>query len=160
MDELNNSIVQNNGKLVRVVSGDGTQVGDEVCIDTECFYVISSTDDDVTMFAKYNLYVGYILDFNWNTSIIENSLGIQNEIARGWISDFSDSKPIIGIKPFSSTNYWSSSVTEYPAYVYNENSYLYEYVENYKDYLEGLGIIIQEVRLISQEELKKDRLHF
>ena len=43
---------------VRVVSGDGTQVGNEVCIGEECFYVISSDTYTVTMLSKYNLHVG------------------------------------------------------------------------------------------------------
>ena len=35
-----NVTIDNNGKLIKVVSGDGTQVGDEICIGQECFYVI------------------------------------------------------------------------------------------------------------------------
>ena len=39
----------------KVVSGDYDTVGSEVCIGEECFYVISSTDDTVTMLAAGNI---------------------------------------------------------------------------------------------------------
>ena len=49
--------VKDNGevKLINVVSGDGTQTSDEVCIGEECFYVMYSDETTVTMLAKYNL---------------------------------------------------------------------------------------------------------
>ena len=40
-----------------------------------------------------------------------------------------------GTVAFSSTNYWSSSVSSYPADVYNNNSLLYPIVEEYVSYL-------------------------
>ena len=43
----------------------------------------------------------------------------------------------------------------YPSYVYNSNSELYTTIENYKVYLNSLGITIKEARLISVEELEK-----
>ena len=52
------SSVTDNGiylNLVKVISGDGTQVGNEVCIGEECFYVISSDTDSVTMLSKMNI---------------------------------------------------------------------------------------------------------
>ena len=54
---------------------------------------------------------------------------------------------------FSNTNYWSSTVSSYPAYVYDSNSTLYSYVENYKTYLSTLGVTPTEARLITYEEL-------
>ena len=57
-----------------------------------------------------------------------------------------------GTTAFSSTNYWSS-LTTYPAYVYDSNSILYNYVENYKTYLESKGAAVEEARLIKVEEL-------
>ena len=53
-DGSGSSVSGGSSSVVSVVSGDGTQVGDEVCIKDECFYVISSTDDTVTMLAKNN----------------------------------------------------------------------------------------------------------
>ena len=54
-DGSGSSIPNNGVKVVSVVSGDGTQVGNEVCIKNECFYVISSTDSTVTMLSKMNV---------------------------------------------------------------------------------------------------------
>ena len=41
-----------------VVSGDGTNYGDEVKCGTEYFYVLERTDTTTKLFAKYNLMVG------------------------------------------------------------------------------------------------------
>ena len=67
-----------------------------------------------------------------------------------------------GTTKFSSTNYWydgsslkSEYGTEYPAFVYDSNSILYNYVENYKKYLEKTGAVIEQARLIKMEELEK-----
>ena len=43
---------------LKIVNGDGTVKGDEICIGEECFYVMYSDETTVTMLAKYNLYVG------------------------------------------------------------------------------------------------------
>ena len=59
-----------------------------------------------------------------------------------------------GTTKFSNTNYWSSTVSSYPAYVYDSNSTLYSYVENYKTYLSTLGVTPTEARLITKEELE------
>ena len=63
------------------------------------------------------------------------------------------------ITAFSKTAYWYSGGikaeygTGYPSYVYDSNSSLYNYVENYKLYLESLGFSINETRLITYDEL-------
>ena len=59
--------------------------------------------------------------------------------------------PYKGTIGFSDTSYWTLS--SYPSYVYNENSKLYSYVENYKTYLSTLGVTPIKARLISYEEL-------
>ena len=62
--QANNSGIEISGneKVVKVVSGDLNTVGSEICIDTECFYLINNDGYSVTMFAKYNLYVGGVYD--------------------------------------------------------------------------------------------------
>lgn len=55
---------------------------------------------------------------------------------------------------FSTTSYWTDSVASYPVYVYNENSNLYSYVETYKTTIQSLGVIVEEARLITAEELE------
>ena len=107
------------------------------------------------MLSKYNLHVGNKYDSTNGMVPLENQTGIQSKIAKGYFSGYSETNPIIGTKQFSSTNYWSSTISTYPAYVYNENSYLYEYVENYKNHLEGLGVNLSEARLITIEELEE-----
>ena len=150
------SSVPNNGaeaSLVRVVSGDGTQVGNEVCIKDECFYVISSTDSTVTMLAKYNLHVGNTYDDENSAQTLTNPTGKQNSKALGYFYGYSVEDPIVGTIAFSDSDYWSNTVSNYPVYVYNSSSNLYTYVENYKTYLETLGVILNESRLITYEEL-------
>ena len=138
----------------KVVSGDLDTAGSEVCIRDECFYVISSTNDSVTMLTKYNLYVGGEYDYDtevW-TAYGEAANGIQNSTMFGSAAANDDSIND-GVIPFSSTNYWKSSVINYPAYVYDNNSILYNYIENYRIYLEENGAIVEETRLLNVEEL-------
>ena len=143
--------VKDNGevKLINVISGDGTQTSDEVCIGEECFYVMYSDDTSVTMLAKYNLYVGGESNSSW-TAYGEEATGKQDSNMLGYVSGQTIRK---GTTKFSNTNYWSSSVSSYPAYVYDSNSTLYSYVENYKTYLSTLGVTPSEARLITYEEL-------
>ena len=144
--------VKDNGevKLINVISGDGTQKSDEVCIGEECFYVMYSDETTVTMLAKYNLYVGgEYNNSNW-TAYGDEATGKQDSTMLGYVSGQSIRK---GTTTFSNTNYWSSTVSSYPAYVYDSNSLLYSYVENYKTYLSTLGVTPSEARLITYEEL-------
>ena len=144
---------------VSIVSGDGTKVGDEIKIGEEHFYVISNDGTNVSLLAKYNLEVGkrYTKEFgSWQLVEIDNASGLQNEKALGFVSGATE---YYGVLPFSSTNYWYSNGlkseygTSYPAYVYDDNASIKTYVENYAVYLEGLGLTIEEARLIKQEEL-------
>ena len=124
------SSVKDNGevKLINVVSGDGTNKSDEVCIGEECFYVMYSDDTSITMLAKHNLYVGGEYNSSW-TAYGDEATGKQDSTMLGFVSGQSIRK---GTTKFSNTNYWSSTVSSYPAYVYDSNSTLYSYVENYK----------------------------
>ena len=147
------SSVKDNGefKLINVISGDGTKTGDEVCIGEECSYVMYSDDTTVTMLAKYNLYVGGKYNGSSWTAYGEEATGKQDLNMIGY-----SSKDLLykGITKFSNTNYWTSTVSSYPAYVYDSNSTLYSYVENYKTYLSTLGVTPIEARLITKEELE------
>ena len=156
--EEGTSNVPDNGveKVAKVVKGDGTSTSDEICIGEECFYVMYSDDDTITMLSKYNLLVGYNSFDRQSGSLLENPTGIQDETAKGIFSGYSVENPIVGTIKFScNENYWSSTVSSYPAYIYDENSCLYEYVGNYKKYLEDLGVVINEARLITFGELEE-----
>ena len=76
--------------------------------------------------------------------------GKQDSEMKGWVSA---GLPYKGITMFSDTNYWKGKVSSYPSYVYDSNSTLYSYVENYKTYLSILGVTPIEARLITYEEL-------
>ena len=149
--------VPNNGKepfKPTIISGDLNTVGSEVAIGDEHFYIISNTDGKIAMLSKYNLYVGNECTSSSSSSCTpygEEATGIQDETMKGLVSNQQTRN---GTTPFSSTNYWSSTVSSYPAYVYDSNSTLYNYVESYRTYLESQGAEIEEARLIKYEELE------
>ena len=161
----NNAIVYPTGKTKETVES-----GDIVTIGTEEFYVVRHDGDDLILLAHYNLKVGYI----YGSSLIgeytseDEGYGIQSSEVRGVLSGNSNSN---GTLAFSTTNYWGGKVgTDYPgiycnysnsnayvpgancAYVYDSNSILYQYVQNYKTYLSRLGARIKEARLMSLDE--------
>ena len=164
-DGTGSGVINNGKNIVNIISGDYDTVGSEICIGEECFYVISSTTNTVTMFAKYNLHVGNeVLSWNIETgestiNPLANPTGKQDKTAIGttvnyYFDDeneyFEPVLPSVGTITFSDTAYWS---IDSDPYVYNENSNLYKYVENYKFYLESLNVNIEEARLISWDEL-------
>ena len=146
------SSVTDNGvkKVLNVVSGNINTIGSEVCINDECFYVISNDGVSVAMLSKYNLYVGGSYNGTW-TAYGTEATGRQDSTMLGWSSS---GLPYNGISAFSSSAYWSGSISNYPSYVYNSNSTLYSYIENYKTYLEEQGVTIENARLITYEELE------
>ena len=152
------SIIPNNGaeaSLVRVVSGDGTKVGNEVCIKEECFYVISSTDSTVTMLSKYNLHVGNeVTTFDLDTgeptiNVLVNPTGKQSSAARGL--EVNEEGPVnfpwIGTTSFSSDSQKGTNYSDY------SGSIVEGYVNNYNSYLITQGVTPIEARLITKDEL-------
>lgn len=138
-----------------VVKGSVTTVGSEIDIGGERFYIVSSDGETMTLLSKYNLYIDGKYSESTDNRILYGTAatGIQNSSMRGWISSSDIAQ---GVTHFSETKYWSKSGVKYPLYVYsnNANSNVYQYVENYKTYLEGKGVIIDEARLITLEELE------
>ena len=130
--------------IAKLVSGDLDTIGSEVCVKDECFYVISSTDDTVTMLAKYNLYVGNTVAANGSISAIQNPTGKQSEMAKGihWDENVNPIFPWVGTTAFSnSSSAYSGSIVE-------------GYVKDYKDYLITQGLTPIDTRLITNDELK------
>ena len=128
----------------KVISGDLDTVGSEICIDTECFYVISSTIDTVTMLAKYNLYVGNSVDSDWNVTPLASPTGKQSELASGWID---------GADECYGTTAFSNDISTY------EGSIVEGYVNNYETILESeYGVDVVEARLITKDELTSDEI--
>ncbi len=56
------SILVTNAASCKVISGDGTNIGDEIQCGTENFYVLSNDGKEIKMLAKYNLYIGEIYE--------------------------------------------------------------------------------------------------
>ena len=133
-------------------------LSDIVTCGTESFYVMTNENDEITMLSMYNLYVGNTStpnDGGWadyGSGIpLENPTNKQSKLAKGWIYGDSIWYGVVG---FSSEYYWESSVSEYPAYVYNENSNLYEYVSEYERILkEEMKVNSAKTSLISYEQL-------
>ena len=108
-------------------------VGDEFCLENECFNVIKDNGTTVDALAKQNV----------NTE-----------------TNRQDAKA--NTLAFAKTRYWIDSSgkllskygTSYPANVFDNNSLLYESVQNYKIYLKNtLGKTSIDARLITYEEL-------
>ena len=162
-DGTGNNVMDGGVTKAKVISGDYDTVGSEICIQDECFYVISSDTDSVTMLAKYNLNVGYIINYvnvqevppgssNWIktedksliTAIVkqdDSALGFSYE--SDWVYKF----PIVGTTPFSNDSKKGVNYSDY------EGSIVESYVDEYDSYLSNLGVILDDVRLISYDEL-------
>ena len=142
------------------------EIADIVKIANEEFYVVKRENNNLYLLARYNLKVGNITDSNYNIigeySSSDPGYGLQSSEARGHI----DGENGYGTLAFSNTNYWDGKVgttysgiycrtpSEYEScsYVYDHNSNLYPYLNNYKNYLEEQGAVIKESRIISYYE--------
>ena len=88
-------------------------VEDEVAIDTEHFYVISSDSTNTVLLAKYNLLVGDVYNqngSNWEfTKTLSSSdpgYGLQSETAKGYYSGCTNRT---GVVAFSGKGYWDNA---------------------------------------------------
>ena len=133
---------------------DELSIGDEVTIGTESFYVIGYEYDNpnyLKLLAKYNLNVG-------NNTIDGETLGKQDSRVNGDPSD--PDYPKAGTTYFCKyPQYYmngSSLRTQYgtshPAYVYNNQSNIYQFIKDYQDYLNTFNVHVSG-RLISYEDL-------
>ena len=135
------NFVQTDEKVTSVSQGGNKKtysVGDEFCLENECFYVIKDNGATVDALSKQNVNTKtYRQDSNANTlAFAEKTNG-----SYGYWTD-------------SSANLLSKYGTKYPAYVFDNNSLLYEPVQNYKTYLKNtLGKTSIDARLITYEEL-------
>ena len=139
------SVVSSNGRFLPIANGDIDDIGTIVTIGSEQFYTIGSDDNNVKLLTMYNLYVGGIFNDSW-TAYGEEATGIQDPTMLGWTVA---GGPANGTTPFSSTKYWSNTTTD----VFDSNSTLYNYIENYKTYLSHLGVTPNEARIPTYAEL-------
>ena len=164
--------ISEEGDIIVYPSGktkDTVDIGQMVTIGTEEFYVVKHDGDNLVLLSRYNLKVGKIMDSNHSIigeyTNIDVGYGIQSSETKAWVEGASSYN---GVLDFSNTNYWNGNVgtgLKYPGkycqninetnctYVYDSNSNLYQYVNNYKNYLEGLGVNVKEARLLKIEEL-------
>ena len=141
--------------------GDGkASLSDVVTCGTESFYVMTNENNEITMLSMYNLYVGNVVtyDENWNEeiSVLENSFNKQSDKAKGYfecVEEEWNECVIYGTVAFSNEIYWEG--TETPNFVYNENSNLYQYVNEYQRILnEDLNVRSARATLISVDQLE------
>ena len=134
----------------RIISGDLDTVGSIVKIADEEFYVIGKEGSNTKLLAKWNLKVGGVYISSTLQSTYTSSdpgYGLQDENMKGYVSGKIEK---YGTLAFSSTNYWT--YTSGAPYIYNNQSNLYQYVEDYVSYLNQQGVSVSG-RLIQQEEL-------
>ena len=135
------NFVQTDDKATSVSQGNNFKtyaVGDEFCLENECFNVIKDNGTTVDAFAKQNVNTKtYRQDKNANTlAFAEKTNG-----SYGYWTD-------------SSGKLLSKYGTSYPENVFDSNSLLYAPVQNYKTYLKNtLGKTSVDARLITFEEL-------
>ena len=149
------NFVQTDEKVTSVSQGNNFKtysVGDEFCLENECFYVIKDNGTTVNALSKQNVNTETNRqDSNANTLAFATpdetkrrpncttTYGCYNSY---WIDNTSNH------------NLLSKYGTSYPANVYDSNSLLYAPVQNYKTYLKNtLGKTSIDARLITYEEL-------
>lgn len=126
--------------VTKIESGDINTVGSIVSFGNEKFYVIGQENGNVKLLSMYNLLVGW----EYGDGYLDNISGIQDERAKGYNYDIDADEVIdsvVGVVNFA----------EY--YTDYSNSNVKYYVDNYADYLSGLGVNVYNARLIRFDEL-------
>ena len=135
-------------------------LSDIVTCGTESFYVMTNENNEITMLSMYNLYVGNVVtvdaDYNvLSNESIENPTNKQSELAKGYVENESVG---YGTVSFSNENYWDPNRElndeDYPIWVYDERSNLYQYISEYERILkEEMKVNSAKTSLISYEQL-------
>ena len=147
------NFVQTDEKVTSASQGNNFKtysVGDEFCLENECFNVIKDNGTTVDALAKQNV--------NTETNRQDSNA---NRLA---FATPDETKRIPGCTNTYGCHYgyWTDSSgkllskygTKYPVNVFDSNSLLYEPVQNYKTYLKNtLGKTSIDARLITYEEL-------
>ena len=150
-------------KKCTIVSGTGNDIGDEIDCAGEPFRIASTSDEEVVLYAKYNLLVGNKCTARDTCAPIPTTTanyGMQSSTALGW--NFRD-YPTIGVIPFSETVYWLDSTGHFKepygapdigtsTNIYDSNSLIYVHIENYKNALIERGINVLGTKLLSWDE--------
>lgn len=130
-------------------------VGEEIKCGTEHFNVVYNNGNKIYMLAKYNLDVGQIYNSKTeNLSVIENPTGLQSSKALGFKENLEE---WYGVVKFSDKYYWGDLKPiygfDYPAYVYDSNSEIFNYLQTYKEKLTKIEATVENVRLPKFQEV-------
>ena len=113
-------------------------VGDEFCLENECFYVIKDNGETVDALAKQKVNTK---TYRQDSNAINLAFAEKTNGNYGYWTD-------------SEGNLLSKYGTTYPVNVFDSNSFLYKPLQNYKTYLKNtLGKTSIDARLITYEEL-------
>ena len=128
--------------------------GEEVKCGSEYFNVYYNDGTKVFLLSKYNLDVGSIYDKEKSVSnVISNATNIQNSNAIGYENTLNK---WYGVINYSDSYYWGNLKkiygSNFPAYVFDSNSHILNYLQNYKTKLLEFDSTIEKVRLITYEE--------
>ncbi len=127
-------------------------IGDEICLNNECFEVITDDGEVVTALAKYNLLIGY--DCPMNFSNAEDCTPISSDI-EGYGYQSSEAlgqKNYKAMVKFANSNYWDE--IGYGEYVFDERSILYDELQAYQSKLRNYGYPSVTTHMISYYQVK------
>ena len=129
-------LVSPNSKITYSSEKSTIEFGDEICFDTECFYVMSSSDETTTLLAKYNLAVNNII----TTVVYSSSEGQTHETIKTSTDDAIEVNNLQNSK-------FKGGVDGY-GHVEYEDIATNGYLTTYKTKLEELsGVEIDDVRI-------------
>ncbi len=144
-------------EICQIILGNGYNLGDQISCAGEDFYVFGNDGNNIFMIAKYNLNVGEFL-------YPDADVGVQNVNVAGakFISSETELDTFIvdetytpyGAVPFSSTKYWEESNVEFD-YVYNNESNVYKYINDYEKYLIENGVLSAKAKLLDYNFLEE-----
>ena len=125
-------------------------VGDEFCLENECFYAIKDNGTTVDAFAKQNVNTKTNRQ-DKNTNKLAFATPDETKITPGCTNPYGCH---YGYWTDSKGNLLSKYGADYPTNVFDSNSNLYTPTQNYKTYLKNtLGKTSVDVRLITYDEL-------
>ena len=146
------NFVQTDEKVTSVSQGNNFKtysVGDEFCLENECFYVIKDNGTTVDALAKQNVNTE---SNRQDTKANKLAFATPDETKR--IPYCTGSACYYGYWTDSLGKLLSKYGTSYPANVFDSNSLLYAPTQNYNNYLKNtLGKTSIDARLITYEEL-------
>ena len=129
---------------MNILSGSGKNVGDEISLYGEHFYLLSKEGTTLNYISKYLLNVGSYTE--------DGVLGIQNSGCNGGRKCFNtiDTQYYLDRNDDYLPKYVSDSL---PYYVYDENNTDYQYIEDYVHYLSIKCNITMTGRLVNYNDI-------